>query len=199
METIILIQVSHFYITDFIIGKASKRTRRTAQVFREMDRSSLRNKLGEIESQKQNASRESLSRASLRSDFSDSQIGAIESSLKDTMDKNKDKSVEVQDDESVKALLTGYEDLTNNINAYFKTAHATNAEAIENNSVEIQLTDLTPNMNDTSEYRGVDTTIENYDAESIQNKSFKDLISFDKINQSQKNDKLFKSSKLLLK
>ena len=177
----------HFY--QKILGKNSRRRR---GIYRGLDRSSMKTNWVELQNLKSKNSKGHSNVSSENSEYSDAQPGGIESSIKDTIDKNRDKSIEIQDDESVKALLTDYEDLTNNINAYFKAAHATTSEAVETGSLEIQL-------NDTSEFRGNDTTFEEYETDNAAPKSFKDLFNFDKINQSQKNDRLFKSSKLLLK
>ena len=148
------------------------------------DRSSLRSRLDELDNLKMSkGSKGSITDAN-RSDFSDSQVG-VESSLRETMDR-KDKSLEQQqDDESVKALLTGFEDLTSNINAYFNTTNAMTNEYFDENKIE--------QLNDTNELRvGVDNQQDSVDIDSSVIKSWRDLINFDKISQTQKHDRLFR-------
>ena len=116
------------------LSKNTRRDRRRAQVFRTSDRSSVKSKWGELENLQQNRSREASVKDSEKSEFTNSQVG-IESSLRDTMDK-KDKSMEQQDDESVKALLTGYEDLTSDINRYFKDPRGATNEIFEDSLLD---------------------------------------------------------------
>jgi hypothetical protein len=104
------------------ISQNTKNSRRRGQIYRASERSSGKSNWKELQDLQQNKSRDGSIKESDKSDFSSSHAG-LESSLKDTIDK-KDKSIEQQDDESVKAAMTGFEDFTSNINTYFKSAYA---------------------------------------------------------------------------
>ena len=107
-------------------SEKSKTSKGKGKLKKISERSSMKSRLGEHGNIRQNKGSKGSISEDNKSDFSDSQVG-IESSLWETMDK-KDRSLEQQIDESVKVLLTGFEDLTNNINAYFNTTNALTTE-----------------------------------------------------------------------
>ena len=108
-----------------MLSKNTKSNKRRGQVFKPSDKGSIKDKWDELENNYQ----QSKSRDESEKEKSESSHFQTEnnSSVKENTNKKRD-SIEQQDNESVKALLTGFEDLTLDINDYFKRNYGTTDE-----------------------------------------------------------------------
>ena len=129
-------------IDSSFINKSTRSNKRRGQIFKASEKSSVKDKWDELEKQYEKDRMPSEKGRPESSEFSHSHT-ENHSSIRDSME-NKRASSEQQDNESVKALLNGYEDLTLDVNAYFQRNYGNTNEVYDENLEQ---------LNDTNEIR----------------------------------------------